>query len=186
MTKQGRVVLAAIFAFAAAPAGANDHRQEHLSAGLKGFHEVPVNSTTGAAFFSATISADETEIAWEMSYDGLQGKILQSHIHFGQPGVNGGIAVFLCTNLNNIPAGTTVQACPTPPATISGKIHAGDVVGPTAQGIAPGEFAELIKAIRGHVTYVNIHSDIWPSGEIRGRVHDHQKDGHHHHGDHDD
>jgi hypothetical protein len=176
------MVLMAVLAFAVAPAGANEH--EHLSAALRGFEEVPVISTTGAAHFTATISRDETTIEWEMSYDGLQGTVLQSHIHFGQPSVNGGIAVFLCSNLGNGPAGT--QACPAPPATISGTIHAGDVVGPNAQGIAPGEFAELITAIRGHVTYVNIHSSIWPGGEIRGILQDNKHGDHGHDHDHDD
>jgi hypothetical protein len=65
--------------------------------GLVGFQEVPVISTTGAAHFAATISRDETEIAWEMSHDGLEGTVTQSHIHFGQAGVAGGISLFLCT-----------------------------------------------------------------------------------------
>jgi hypothetical protein len=176
MTNRGRVVLAAVFALAAAPVGAD----EHLSASLVGFQEVPVISTTGAAHFTATISRDETEIAWEMSYDGLEGTVTQSHIHFGQAGVAGGISVFLCTNLGNS-AGT--QACPPPPATISGTIHASDVIGPTVQGIGPGEFAELIKAIRNRLTYVNIHSTKWPGGEIRGILRD-SKHGEHDHGEH--
>ena len=170
MTTHGRMVLMAVLAFAVMPASAD----EHLSAALRGFEEVPVISTTGAAHFTATISKDESTIDWEMSYDGLQGTVTQSHIHFGQPSVNGGIAVFLCTNLNNGPAGT--QLCPQPPATISGTFHAADVVGPNGQGIAPGELAELIKAIRGHVTYVNIHSSIWQGGEIRGILRDNKHD----------
>ena len=70
----------------------------------------------------------------------------QAHIHFGGPRQSGGISVFLCTNLGNGPVGT--QACPAPPATVTGTIRPADVIGPTAQGIAAGEFAELIDAIR--------------------------------------
>ncbi len=45
--------------------------------------------------------------------------------------------------------------------------------------VAAGQFAALIKAIRGHVTYVNIHSSLWTGGEIRGVLRDNK------HGEHD-
>ena len=47
-----------------------------------------------------------------------------------------------------------------------------DVVGPTAQGIDPGQWGELVAAIRAGHTYVNIHTTRWPGGEIRGQVND--------------
>jgi len=46
------------------------------------------------------------------------------------------------------------------------------VVGPAGQGIAPGELDEFIRAIRAGVTYVNVHSTKFPSGEIRGQIND--------------
>jgi len=79
------------------------------------------------------------------------------HIHLAQTGVNGGITVFLCTNLGNGPAGT--QGCPPTPATITGTIFAADVspeIPATApariQGLGTGEFAELLAAIRAGAT----------------------------------
>jgi hypothetical protein len=98
--------------------------------------------------------------------------VTQAHIHFGSPSQTGGISVFLCTNLGNGPAGT--QACPPAPATISGTITPADVIGPAAQGITAGQFAELIEAIRSGATYVNVHSSLYPGGEIRAQL------GHHH------
>jgi len=148
---------------------------KRISELLTGYQEVPSVSTTGNANFTARISNDESRIDWEMSYSDLEGAIQQSHIHFGQKGVNGGISVFLCTNLGNGPAG--IQPCPAPPATISGTIVAADVspnIPATApartQGINTGELDELIKAIRANVTYVNIHSTLWPGGEIRSQI----------------
>jgi CHRD domain len=105
--------------------------------------------------------------------------VQQAHVHFGQEDVNGGVSVFLCSNLAGAPAG--VQACPPAPATITGTIAAGDVVGPAEQGIAPGELAELLAAMRAGVTYANVHSDKFPNGEIRGQIHTH---GNKHHGKH--
>lgn len=142
---------------------------------LVGYNEVPSVSTTGNGEFTARISNDESRIDWELSYSDLEGAVQQSHIHIGNVGVNGGISVFLCTNLGNGPAGT--QPCPAPPATISGTIVAADVspnIPATAaarnQGLGTGEMGELIKAIRAGATYVNIHSTTWPGGEIRSQI----------------
>ena len=138
---------------------------------LIGYQEVPAVSTVARGEFHARISNDSTMIAYELSYRDLEGDVLQSHIHFGQHSVNGGISVFLCTNVGGAPAGTDgEQACPAPPATITGVITAADVLGPAGQGIAAGEFDELLRAIRAGKTYVNVHSDLHPGGEIRAQI----------------
>ena len=146
-----------------------------ISEFLTGYEEVPSVSTTGTGEFNARISNDGSRIDWTLSYENLEGAIQQAHIHFGQKGVNGGISVFLCTNLGNGPAGT--QPCPAPPATISGTILAADVspnIPATAaartQGINTGEIDELIRAMRAGATYVNVHTTTWPGGEIRSQI----------------
>lgn len=142
---------------------------------LTGYQEVPSVSTTAGGTFTARISNDESRIDWQLSYSDLEGAIQQAHIHLGQKGVNGGISVFLCTNLGNGPAG--IQPCPASPATISGTIMAADVspnIPATAaartQGLNTGEINELIAAIRAGATYVNVHSTMWPGGEIRSQI----------------
>src|SRR3954465_6603307 len=109
------------------------------TAHLRSYEEVPALSTPASGVFLGTINAAGTEINYQLHYSNLQGKVTQSHLHFGQKSVNGGIMIFLCSNLGNGPAGT--QACPTGGGTISGVIHAADVIG-TTQGIAPGELFE--------------------------------------------
>ena len=142
---------------------------------LTGYQEVPSVSTTGNGDFNARISNDESRIDWELRYSDLEGAVQQAHIHIGNKGVNGGISVFLCSNLGNGPAGT--QPCPAPPATISGTIVAADVspnIPATqqarTQGVNTGEIDELIKAIRAGATYVNVHSTMWGGGEIRSQI----------------
>lgn len=138
---------------------------------LTGFQEVPAVSTVAEGEFHARISADESQIDYELSYSGLEGSVTQAHIHFGQKDVNGGISVWLCGNPSATvipPAGT--QTCPPSPATITGTLTAANVVGPTSQGIAAGEFAELVKAIRAGKTYANVHSTKFPGGEIRSQI----------------
>ena len=141
---------------------------------LTGYEEVPSVSTTANGQFTARIR-NGSEIEWQLAYSDLQGAVQQSHIHIGNVGVNGGISVFLCTNLGNGPAGT--QPCPAPPAVISGTIRAADVspnipatAGARTQGLNTGEFDELLAAMRAGATYVNIHTTLWPGGEIRSQI----------------
>ena len=146
-----------------------------ISEALTGWQEVPSVSTTGNGEFNARISNDGSRIDWELTYSDLEGAVQQAHIHIGNVSVNGGITVFLCTNLGNGPAGT--QPCPAPPATISGTILAADVSpnipatqAARNQGLNTGEIDELIRAIRAGATYVNVHSTTWPGGEIRSQI----------------
>lgn len=141
-----------------------------LNADLSGFNEVPTLSSPASADFHARINKDETEIRYELTYSGFVTPVLQAHLHLGKRAVVGGVMVFLCTNLGNGPAGT--PACPTPAGTVTGTLTAAGVVGPTAQGIAPGEFAEVVRAIRSGAAYANVHSQAFPSGEVRDQVSD--------------
>ncbi|MCI0489700.1 MAG: CHRD domain-containing protein, partial [Blastocatellia bacterium] len=124
-------------------------------------------STSGKGAFILRINNDETELSYELSYSDLEGEVAQAHIHLGQSGVIGGVMVFLCSNVGG-PPGT--QLCPPSPATVSGTLTAADVIGPSGQGIAAGEFAEVIRAIRAGATYVNVHSSLFPGGEIRSQI----------------
>jgi hypothetical protein len=135
---------------------------------LTGYEEVPAVSTGASGTFGAVVRVHGEKISWKLNYDGLTGTVQQAHIHFGQRDVNGGIAIFLYSNLGNAPAGT--QACPAAPATITGTARAADVVGPVEQGIAPGEFGEVVRAMQAGLTYVNVHSSAFPAGEIRAQL----------------
>jgi CHRD domain len=158
---------AALAVVAYALAGASGPGFNHLSATLSGYQEVPSISTTGTADFTADVSQDGQSVSWQMTYSGIEGNVLQSHIHFGQKGVNGGISVFLCTNLGNGPAGT--QSCPQQ-GTISGTFGPSNVIGPATQGIAAGQWDELLRAIDAGKAYANIHSSTWTGGEIRAQL----------------
>jgi hypothetical protein len=149
-----------------------------LRADLTGFEEVMPVSTTGKGELRLVLYPDRTTIAYELSYSGLQANATQAHIHFGQLSVNGGISVFLCTNLGNGPPGT--QACPARSGAVSGTIIATSVLGPDAQGIAPGEIDAFVEALRERLTYVNVHTERWPGGEIRGQI-GHGRGDHHRH-----
>jgi hypothetical protein len=160
---------AALAVAAYALAGGSGPGFNHLTATMSGYQEVPSISSTGTASFTADVAKDGQSVDWALTYANLEGNVTQSHIHFGQRGVNGGISVFFCTNLGNGPAGT--QLCPGPhDGAVSGTFGPADVIGPTGQGIGPGQWDELMNAIDAGKAYANVHSTIWPGGEIRAQL----------------
>jgi hypothetical protein len=130
-----------------------------FKASLNGYLETPSISTTATGRFHLRIKDDS--IQFSLTYANLTGTPAVAHIHFGRPDVAGGVAVFLCCGSR--------PACP-PSGTVTGTIVAADVVGPTGQGITAGEFSEVVRAIRNGATYVNVHTALFPSGEIRGNI----------------
>jgi hypothetical protein len=146
-----------------------------LSERLTGYQEDPAPvSTTGTGRFRASIDEGRGRISYRLTFSRLEADAAQAHIHFGGRAQSGGVSVFLCSNLGNGPVGT--PACPARGGTVSGTIRAGDVIGPAVQGIAPGEFGELVDAIRAGKTYVNVHSTSYPAGEIRAQLDGHMHD----------
>ena len=158
------IALLGMGSYAVAGSGTNN-----FSGGLDGYEENPDVSTTASGSFDARLSNDGDSIAYELSYGGLEGNVLQAHVHFGKRAVNGGVSFFLCSNLGNGPAGTPV--CPQS-GTVSDEIDAADVLGPAGQGIEPGNLAEIVAAMRAGHAYANVHTSKWPGGEIRAQLND--------------
>jgi hypothetical protein len=148
--------------------GAAALAQGNVQARLTGVQEVPALSTDGQGLFMGQYSDDLERLAFALSYSDLEGAVAQAHLHLGQTSVNGGVSIFLCSNLGNGPPGTPL--CPAPPAKVTGVLSAAEVIGPTGQGIAPGEWDEVRRAIAEGAVYANVHTDLFPGGEIRGQV----------------
>lgn len=151
-------------------AGASAGKKNLKADDLTGYQENPDISTVATGSFTATLDDDARTITYELTYSGLEGTVLQAHIHFGKRAVNGGVTVFLCgTAASPGPAGT-----PTCPAsgTVSRTVPASDILAPGTQGIEAGNYEELVAAMRAGHTYANIHSSKWPGGEIRAQIND--------------
>ena len=125
--------------------------------------EVPICSSGASGVFEATARDDQSAIDFQLTYQNLIGTVSVAHIHFGKPTQAGGIIAFLC-------GGGGKPDCLPSPAIVTGTITPSDILGPEAQGIAPGEFVEALNALRHGLTYANVHSSICPSGEIRGQI----------------
>jgi len=160
-----------LFGLLATPTESLGSDREEVLATLRGFKEVPSISSPASGRFKAVIDRKAGTIAYELSYSGLTGDIQQAHIHVGQRSVNGAVSVFLCqTEAAPDPTGLAPR-CPQR-GKVTGLLQAANMVGGNIvnQGIAPGEFNELIAAVRAGVAYVNVHSSTFPAGEVRGQM----------------
>ena len=148
--------------YAAAQGGSKGPRK--VRASLDGYQETPATlSTPGRGTFAAQIDDDAMTIDYELSYEDLESAAMAAHIHLGRPATSGGVSAFLC-------GGGTKPLCPPAGGTVTGVIVPSDVIGPTGQGIAAGEFEELVRAMRRGATYANVHTTGRPGGEIRGLI----------------
>ena len=144
----------------AAPAAYS--QTERFSATLIGAEEVPPINTTGTGAFQMSIQ--QGTVTFEVIWAGLTAPAEVAHLHFAPTKVSGGVMIFLC-------GGGNQPDCPaTTEGTITGTITAANVTGPIAQGIAAGDLDSALEAVREGLSYVNIHGDTFPSGEIRGEV----------------
>ncbi len=160
----GRSIMASAALLLAAPLLQGfDFDNNHFRARMSPFNEVPSVSSTVTGTFTATLSTDETMLTYTLTYANPENPIEVAHIHFGQPGVNGGVIAFLC-------GGGSKPACPAAPATVTGTIVASDVMGPTAQGFVAGDMTKLVQALRRGFVYANAHTSQFPGGTLRGQV----------------
>jgi CHRD domain-containing protein len=173
MRKYAIGVFAAVSAILALAVGsyafAGSGKTNLKSDALTGYQEAtPAGvSTLAGGSFELTIDDEAMTISYELRYSGLSTPATQAHIHFGNRFDSGGVSTFLCAgDKPACPPGTTTEAV------VTGTITPANIIGPTTQGIAPGEFDELVRALRVGVTYANVHSANFPQGEIRGQIND--------------
>ena len=136
---------------------------------LDSYQETPMTLSTPATG-SFRIRMASGGLKYKLRYQGFTSTVLFAHIHLGARGLTGGVIAFLC-------GGGDKPACPQGSGTVEGTIDAADVIGPAAQGIAPGELTEVVKALRKGAVYANVHSQNFQGGEIRGQIGNNGHDG---------
>ncbi|MFN8059488.1 MAG: CHRD domain-containing protein [Vicinamibacterales bacterium] len=129
-----------------------------LTAQLEGGQEVPGIASGSVGNAVVTIDRAAGTISYEVNIYNLPTGIVASHIHAGSPGVAG--PVILNFTVPAVGQSNDFK--------ISGSLTAGDVVARPAQGI--GSFEDAIVAIASGGTYVNVHTQANPGGEIRGQL----------------
>jgi hypothetical protein len=171
-----RITLATLFVLAVptivslnvrAQNDAEGGRAHQFRAELRGRHEVPLTLSGAYGNLELTVNQMDSSVHFVLTYAGLRTHILFSHIHVGQPNVNGGVTVFFCDNTT--PPHTS-RACPEQSGTVEGDFTAADVIGLTSQQLAAHDLGGLLEAIRARQTYANLHTMDSPGGEIRGPI----------------
>ena len=135
---------------------------------LSGFQENLPKLTDGTGSFTATVKGGT--LSYKLTYSGLSSDAFMSHIHFAQPGVNGGVFIWLCGSATAPgPAGT--PTCPAKGGTVTGKVSATAVQSLEAtQNLKAGDWAGAERILRSGDAYINVHTANFPGGKIRGQV----------------
>jgi hypothetical protein len=144
--------------------GGGDSRKSHFRTSLDGLQEDPSQVTTGRGEFRARLVDADTIEFW-LSYSGLEGDATQAHIHIGSHHESGAVSAWLCGT-----GGTAQPPCPTRAGEVHWFVERDDMdARGAAQGVEPPNIEDLIRAMRHHDVYVNVHTaNRAPGGEIRG------------------
>jgi hypothetical protein len=115
-----------------------------VSADLSAQEEVPPSGTAGTGTADLKLKKKKKKVCFNISFQGLSSPTTASHIHKGDPGVNGEIKVELFTGAQTSP--------------VEGCVHA-----------SKGTIKKIAKHPKKY--YVNVHTSDFPAGEIRGQLH---------------
>lgn len=129
-------------------------QNEKFNAKLSGQEEVPPVQTTasGMAWFKPM----QDKVWFKLNVTDMQG-VTQAHIHTGKQGENG-------------PPVVTLYKSDTPQP-INGKLAYGNITANLLEGPMKGkQISDLATAISNGTTYVNVHTEKHPNGEIRGQI----------------
>ncbi len=127
---------------------------------LTGREEVPPVRTDAFGIAQFKFNRDFTLLRFKLVVYDID-KVTDAHIHLGARGVNGPVVVSL---FETVSRGISVNR-----GIITGEITADDLVGPL-EGQSLLDLAEQMDARN---TYVNVHTEEHPNGEIRGQIKKH-------------
>ncbi len=137
---------------------------------LTGAQEVPAVASPGIGFAVVTVDTVAQTLTVSVSFSGLVSPTTVSHIHCcAPPGANAGVATTTPT-FPGFPAGVQAGSYTnTFDLTLASSFNPAFV---TAQGgTVFGAEAALIAGLLNGTAYFNIHSVMFPGGEIRGQLH---------------
>jgi hypothetical protein len=121
-------------------------------ANLNGGQEVPPVFTSGHGTGNFTLNFDSTELSYDISIQDVEGTIVAAHFHNAPTGQNGGVVKTIFSG--------TLDGSDT---TFTGIWSSSD-----PEPLTPALVNELFA---GNI-YVNVHTDLYPPGEVRGQIYD--------------
>jgi hypothetical protein len=143
-----------------------------FEANLTGADENPPNSSPGTGFTTVVIDPTLNTLHVDVTFSGLEAGTTASHIHCCQtaPGLNNNVLVATTTpTFPGFPLGVTSGTYDhTLDLTMASSYNPAFI---TAEGgTVAGAEAALIAGIENEETYLNIHTTMFPGGEIRGTL----------------
>lgn len=126
-------------------------------ANLRGSEEVPPVRTLAFGNAVFRLSSDRRRLHYRLTVNRIR-RFTEAHIHIGARGVNGPIVAFLF--------GRTTPGISVNRGVVTGTITRNDLVGP----LAGRSLSALIQRMKAGNTYVNVHTEQNPDGEIRGQI----------------
>jgi len=153
-----RVVLtAAVAMFVMGLAASANAEIIRFRATLTGSAEIPVVLTGAFATATVTLDTDTKTVSWNIDVWNLPSGINAAHFHVGPPGVAGPTVV-------NIPF----------PATASNDFNLSGSATTATAGLRPDQgirsWDDFLQSLTGGTIYLNIHTQVFGGGEIRGQV----------------
>lgn len=139
---------------------ANRHEDKGVQsfrAHLTGDEEVPAVETNATGQTIFRLSKDGTQLYYKLIVANIE-DVRAAHIHRGEYGENGGVVAFLY-------GGGLIEGR-TSGILAEGVITADDLIGTLAEH----SLEDLLELMRSGGTYVNVHTEDNPGGEIRGQI----------------
>jgi hypothetical protein len=128
-----------------------------FKAKLTGKEVTPAAMTKAKGEAHFKLSKDGKELTYNLKVKGIE-NVTAAHIHTGKKGENGGPVAGLFAGPKKAGKFSGVLA--------KGVITDKDLIGP----LAGKTVADLVAMIKGGGAYVNVHTDKYPDGEIRGQI----------------
>lgn len=125
---------------------------------LLGSLETPPNTSPATGTAMVDFVTASNDLTYSVTFSNLEAGAALAHIHFGAPGVAG--PVILPLNLDGAAGSTS--------GSFSGILTASDFMPSPANGL--NVFQDVINALFAGNMYVNVHSSLFPAGEIRGQL----------------
>src|SRR5918993_4887804 len=134
----------------------NAQQQNGYLTVLNGKNEVPSHPDVTATGISGFIvNSGNSKVWYQIEAEGLRG-VTQAHIHSGKAGENGPVVATLFKGNKDTVNGALVQ----------GSITADKLEGP----LKGKSILDLIDLFGKASAYVNVHTETFPDGEIRGQI----------------
>ncbi len=152
-----------------AVAGVAQAHVEVFTAFLSGANEAPVNTSPASGFTTVTLDLDLATLRVQVDFTGLLGNVSACHIHglTALPGVGTAGVMTPTPTFPGFPSGVRAGSYDaTLDLTLASSYNAAFIT--ASGGTVSGAFNRLVQSLEEGRAYLNVHSQAFPGGEIRG------------------